>query len=159
MFCPDCGAADQIPNGYCKRCGEWLVDPQLKRRVATGDPLGRINTMMGFSAISAVMSLSAAVMLALTYFGSPEARWSVFVTVAMCAIIGIHQTMNFFFAFEFRQTIKARRDNMKQPRPEVRGATTAALESGSATEFVRPSSVTDHTTELLEPVPRTHRNR
>jgi hypothetical protein len=153
MFCTECGAADQNPNAYCKRCGEWLSG-RKSTKGQSANPADRMNAMTVFNACSAVMGLAAAIALFATYAGRPEAKWSVYAAGSWCLVISIHQTISFFYALELRRRFKKGRQEPRQLDASDVGRNAASLGSGEKTEFVGARTVTENTTELLEPVPR-----
>jgi len=67
----DCGASDQTPKSYCRRCGEWLADRAGR---SSAKPEQRMNVMVVFNALSALMTLFAAIALYATYLDTPEAK-------------------------------------------------------------------------------------
>jgi hypothetical protein len=115
MFCSSCGAADQKPNAYCRRCGQWLIDPDSPRRHSSHTPAERMKAMLVFSGVNALFALIAAISLYATYLGRPEARWSVYVAAAFCLVIAVHQTISFFFNLDLRRKFKLDR----APRREI----------------------------------------
>ena len=74
MFCPNCGAADQSPNAYCKRCGEWLADKRSFGGRGASKPEQRMTSMIVFNGLSAVLALFSAIALYATYLNTPEAN-------------------------------------------------------------------------------------
>jgi uncharacterized membrane protein YvbJ len=74
MFCPNCGAADQSPNAYCKRCGEWLADKKSFGGRGASKPEERITTMIVFNGLSVLLALFSAIALYATYLNTPEAK-------------------------------------------------------------------------------------
>lgn len=155
MFCPACGAPGQNVESFCTRCGEWL--PNMTKRSRHGGPAkpeDRMKQMLVFSAISAVFGLFSAVALYATYLGTSEAKWSVYLAGSFCMVIAVHQTINFFFALELRQRLKRARTNTSMLPKEQSGQRPLSLDAAHTMPFVDPQSVTENTTELLDPVPR-----
>ncbi len=154
MFCPNCGAADQSPSAYCKRCGEWLADNKSFSGRGASKPEQRITAMIVFNGLSALLALSSAIALYATYLGTPEAKWSVYVAGAFCIVIAIHQMISFAFALELKLRLKRGRTDSRQAIGSEAEGNVAALGSGETTRFVHARNVTENTTELLEAVPR-----
>ena|SRR5437870_5515278 len=152
MFCPNCGAAEQGPHAYCKRCGEWLADKKSGR--GASKPEGRMTTMIVFNSLSAFLALFSAIALYGTYLGTPEAKWSVYVVGACCCVIAIHQMISLAFALELKLRLKRGHADARQAIGSDAGGRLAALGSGDTTQFVDAPSVTEKTTDLLETVPR-----
>jgi len=155
MFCPACGAADQSPNAYCQRCGEWLTDKRSFGGRGASKPEQRITSMIVFNGLSALLALFSAIALYATYLNTPEAKWSVYVAGACCFVIAIHQMISMGFALELKLRLKrGQSDPGQQAIISKPGDIVAALSSGKTTQFVQPPVVTENTTELLEAVPR-----
>lgn len=158
MFCPNCGAADQNPNAYCRYCGEWLVDQKSARRHGS-KPEDRMKVMLIFNGLSAVLALVSAIALYATYLDTPEAKWSIYVAGAFCSIIAVHQTISFLFAFGLKQKFKRSRGaTERQTESEVKGSP-ALLGRAETAPIIDAPSVTENTTELLEASPLKERNR
>jgi hypothetical protein len=154
MFCPKCGADSQSPNAYCKRCGEWLADQNSFGGRGASKPEARMNAMIVFNGLSAVLALVSAIALYATYLNTPEVKWSVYVAGACCFVIAIHQMISLAFALELKLRLKrGQADGGQSNLPEAANSV-ASLGSGKTTQFVGAPGVTENTTELLEAVPR-----
>ena len=154
MFCPSCGAADQSPNAYCKRCGEWLADKKSFGRRGASKPEERMTVMIVFNALSALLALFSAIALYATYLNTPEAKWSVYVAGACCFVIAIHQMLSMAFALELKLRLKRGRADAGQATALEAVDSVPVLGAGETTQFVEAPLVTENTTELLEAVPR-----
>ena len=154
MFCPNCGAADQKPNAYCKRCGEWLANKKSFSGRGASKPEERMTAMIVFNGLSALLALFSAIALYATYLGTPEAKWSVYTAGACCIVIAVHQMLSFAFALEFKLRLKRGSANTRPALGSEPGGRVAALGSGDTTQLVNARGVTENTTELLEAVPR-----
>ena len=154
MFCPNCGAADQSPNAYCKRCGEWLADKKSFGGRGASKPQERITAMVVFNGLSALLALFSAIALYATYLNTPEAKWSIYVAGAFCFVIAVHQMVTLSFALELKLRLKRGHTGAGPAVAAPADEGVAALGSGQTTQFVDARSVTENTTELLEAVPR-----
>jgi hypothetical protein len=157
MFCPNCGAADQNPNAYCRQCGEWLVDQKSARRHGT-KPEDRMKVMLIFNGLSALLALASAIALYATYLNTPEAKWSIYLAGAFCSVIAVHQTVSFFFALGLTQKFKRNRGAASRQIESEAGDRPALLGSAQTAPIIDAPSVTENTTELLD-VPRSERHR
>lgn len=161
MFCPNCGAPDQIANAFCKRCGDWL--PNLKKRVGPAfggeTPQQNIFTGLFMSALSALAALFSAIALYATYLGSGQAKWSIYLAAAFCLCIAGWQASSFIVGLKLRQRLKKGRESLDSISELPAQQTRSELGAGSATDFVGPASVTEGTTRILEPVQTDARNR
>ena len=153
MFCQNCGAADQSPNAYCKRCGDWLADKKSFGGRGAAKPEERITKMIVFNGLSGLLALFSAIVLYVTYLNTPEAKWSVYVAGACCVVIAIHQMISCAFALELKLRLKRTHTDVKKSIELEAGDSVAALASGKTTQLVEPPLVTENTTELLEAVP------
>ena len=146
MNCTDCGAGDQIAESYCRQCGEWLgkrVDSIASR------PEDKLTSMVIFSAMSAVFALTSAIVLMATYFGTDEAKWSIYMVNAFCLVIAVHQSVNFWYALETK--LRHRRARRGAGSPKI-DRTTKELEPppmAQPFELGSVPSVTEHTTDRL----------
>jgi hypothetical protein len=154
MFCPNCGAADQNANAYCKRCGQWLADKKSLGGHGASRPEQRMTSMIVFNGLSALLALFSAIALYATYLNTPEAKWSVYVAGASCFVITIHQLISLAFALEIKSRLKRGKADVGQPPIKEVAKNFGALGDGKTTPFVDAGSVTESTTEILEAVPR-----
>ena len=158
MFCPSCGADNQTAKAYCKRCGEWL--PALKRSSAFGGETPQQNVFVNLfmSALSAIVALFSAIALYATYLGTDEAKWSIYLAAAFCLCIAGWQASSFVVGLKLRNRLNRARESVEPASQleEVRNAT--ALPPADMSNFVRAQSVTENTTELLQPLDRPLRN-
>jgi len=150
MFCSNCGASDQTPKSYCRRCGEWLAD---KAGRSSPKPEDRMKVMLVFNALSAFMAAFAAITLYATYLGTPEAKWSIYVAGAFCSVIAVHQAISFAFALELKlRSRHGRKDLTATSSPQ--GETLDYLDGRNTDQILDLPSVTENATELLQDVPR-----
>ncbi len=161
MFCPICGTDSQAANSYCKRCGEWLPDIKSRtRRGFGGDtPEQNIFTSLFFSALSTMAALFSAIALYITYLGTGDGKWSVYFAAGFYLCIAGWQTSNFIVGLKLRQRFKRGRADtspvlgIEAERREV------SLNPADTSQFIGAQSVTENTTELLEPVLRTAKQK
>jgi ribosomal protein L40E len=147
MFCPNCGAADQMPASYCRRCGDWLFDKKSHRHA--GKPEERLTTMAVFSAVSACFAIFSTVALYATYLGTPEAKWSIYVVAALCSVIAVHQSINFAFSLGLVLRRRRRRDDANQTATLVSASEAISLGANDTAPALASPSVTENTTELF----------
>lgn len=156
MYCPICGAEGQGANAYCKRCGEWLPDMKARSRMAFGGETPQQNIFMGLfmSALSTVVALFSAIALYATYLGTAEAKWSVYLAAAFCLCIAGWQTSSFVVGLKLRRRLKGAREMASEPKKLEANRTMPTLDAGDLSSFVNPHSITENTTELLQPARR-----
>ena len=74
------------------------------------------------------------------------AEWPIYLAGTFCIVISVYQTISFILALSLRMRIKRGKDQRELDSPgEV-----PALRAADTSQFVRPPSVTENTTELLE---------
>jgi hypothetical protein len=152
MFCPNCGTGDQNPKAYCKRCGQWLLDPKSARSHTAQTAEKRMNVIVVFSALSGAFGLLSALVLFATYLGTPQAKWSVYLAGAFGFVIAVYQAISFAYALELRERLKRRRLPSEQAAVGE-GSGVASLGAADTSEFINVQSVTENATERLDPVP------
>ena len=148
IFCPHCGAGNQTGNAYCKRCGKWLPKINSQGRPAFGGqtPQQNLFTSLFMSALSAVVALFSAIALYATHWGT-VANWSVYLAAAFCICIAGWQLSIFLVGLKLR-----RRLTRAHTSPEIESAMSSpALPAHNESNFLK-ASVTENTTELLQPV-------
>jgi hypothetical protein len=150
MFCPMCGADSQSPKAYCRRCGEWIPDIKSRGGIAFGGETPQQNVFTGLfiNALSAFAALFSAIALYVTYLGTGEAKWSIYVAAASCLCIAGWQASSFIVGLKLRQRLK-RLGEASAPELEARRPARALAEP-DLNSFVPAASITENTTEFLE---------
>jgi hypothetical protein len=161
MFCPKCGKDEQMPESYCRACGEWLPDLAKRGRKSFGgdSPEESLNISLFLSAITSIAALLLAVWLYAAYFGKPGVPGIIYVTAAFLLAIAGWQASNFYISIKLRRNLARRRSrDFSAQSNELNSASQSngALPAADTSQFVRSAaqSVTENTTELLEAVPR-----
>lgn len=148
MFCSTCGAGDQSPNAYCKRCGQWLADQKPRRT-----PEEKMKAMLVLGGLSAMFALFSAIIL-FASIGTPHAKTAMLLAGAFCSVIAVRQTILVILAIQFKQRFKRGGGDSKRTIELETGSSVTALGSDETTEFINARSVTENTTELLDAVLR-----
>lgn len=155
MFCTHCGAGQQSTGAYCKRCGKWL---------GSSAPEQRMIIMMVFSAISAVFGGASAIALFSTYLGTTAGTPAVYLAATFCTIISVYQIINLIFTLglfqrrkESREENQASRTRGEAEQYELSEQSRPALGPARDGAFIDTPSITESTTDLLEPVRRVTR--
>ncbi|MBA2504176.1 MAG: hypothetical protein H0V27_14980 [Pyrinomonadaceae bacterium] len=159
MFCLSCGAGNQKTKSYCTRCGEWLPDPKVSAQTEFGgsSPQQNIKMIRIMSVLSASFALFSAIALYATHLGTGKGNWAVYVAAAFSLTVAVWQICNLFIALKLDRHLKRGRANNApgdQNAQFANNSTAPSLPASEAVEFNAGRSVTDRTTELLEPVPR-----
>jgi hypothetical protein len=160
MFCPKCGKGEQTPDAYCRSCGEWLPDINklsrgTRRRSFGGlTPEQNIRTTVFLSLMSACFAVFIAVTLYGVLSGIVNSKAIIAVAAAFSLCIAGWQISNVIVAFKLRRRIVRRREDHSQSEITLNTPSIiASLPEADTAQFVRsPASVTDNTTELLQPI-------
>ncbi|MBV8859093.1 MAG: hypothetical protein JOZ02_19330 [Acidobacteria bacterium] len=161
MFCPNCGAAEQAVDSYCKRCGEWLPDMRRRRgrRIGNATPEQLLTRVLFLGGLSSVASLIATVLLFTVHTGGGPVEKAVMLAATFTLLACVWQFISSLIGFRLKRrltsarTAGAERQGLAGPagrRPELAAADTS--------RFADVRSVTEGTTELLEPLPRRGRD-
>jgi hypothetical protein len=151
MFCPKCGTKKQSPESYCRFCGVWLVDPDvvskkgLFRKSTREEKIRKIRTL---ETISIGMSITSAAIIFSYLFLSLD-RGLLFLAMTCGILVAAYQAINIYLGHKVtkglpRQQSSDRKQNEQPPVLEFPAHTARQLNV--------PASVTDNTTELLDPV-------
>jgi hypothetical protein len=155
MFCPGCGAGEQQAKAFCKRCGAWMPEVGSPGEGGPGadSPQQYLKVINIFSAGSGVFALAAAVAIYATNIGNPNAIWSAYFAGSLLVSIAGWQITNFVLGMKLARRLRLAREGRLrgQLAPESRNARARALPEADAAPFAGVRSVTERTTELLEP--------
>jgi hypothetical protein len=154
MFCPTCGASNQTADAFCKRCGEWLPNLKTRSRVSFGGdtPQQNIFTGLFMSALSSIVALISAIALYVTYLGTDEAKWSVYLAAGFCLCISAWQLSSFLVGLKLRRRLNRARAVVDSDSHLKAGAPSPALPEADTSNFIKTASVTENNTDLLQPV-------
>lgn len=154
MFCPKCGTREQSPESYCRNCGVWLVDPEANASIfRKSTPEQQIRKIRTLEVISIGMSLTS-VAIIFAYLSAGLDRGLLFLAMTCGLVVIIYQLVNIFLGYKVTKNLP------KQHRAEIpQRDPTMVLEFpvDTARQLNTPASVTDNTTELLDPVPTSNR--
>ena len=104
------------------------------------------------SAISTLAALFSEIALYITYLGTNDAKWSVYVAAAFCVCIAGWQASSFFVTLRLRQRLKHNRESLNMPAELSEPQRARALNEGDLSAFVNVTSVTENSTDLLDHV-------
>ena len=105
MFCPKCGKADQQPETYCRQCGNYLndFDKPAKKRTTPEQHL-TANTVL--SLMTAVTSLTLAILLYSYYLGKPDTPAIIYATAGFLTAMTAWQIQTFWRSLLLRKHFK-----------------------------------------------------
>ncbi|HEX8148064.1 MAG TPA: hypothetical protein VF591_12860 [Pyrinomonadaceae bacterium] len=154
VFCSRCGAPGQSVESYCRSCGEWLPDPAAaltpRGRLRRLSPERKQRRMRVLELLSAAAAALAGVITFAVLSGADFEL--LIVPMVLCFVIVGWQMVAFFMG----RSIQGRRDReefeggptLQEPKARAQ----SALNAADTRDMVRPPSVTEHTTTLLDPV-------
>jgi hypothetical protein len=160
MFCPSCGAPEQASDSYCKRCGEWLPDISRRRgrRLGNATPEQLLTRVLVLGGLSSLASLAATVLLFTIPAGGPV-RGAIMLAATLTLLACVWQFISSLIGFRLKRRLTSARtagaEGPALPEPAGRRPSLAAADTS---RFAGVRSVTEGTTELLEPLPRRGRD-
>ena len=155
MFCPPCGVEGQAET-YCRQCGTWLPDlsPASQRRgpfrKMTRDE--RILKMRILGLIGGGLSIgTAAIIFSFLFTGAN--RQLLFLAAFASLIVAAYQAVNFYLGYRVfkRPTVS---DEAATEQNHIAGKPPPVLSRANDEAFTAPGSVTEGTTQRLDPVRR-----
>jgi hypothetical protein len=168
MYCPNCGVAEQHPNSYCRKCGEFLIDVSDKfnsvfKFFGINTPEKQINLNLVFDFVSVVFSLILLVFLigyvqANSDKNPPVATPAVFYFLgAFLIFIAAWQLLGFILSINLKSKF-SRRDyrressaaNQAENKISAAADTLELLPSANTKNFASPSATENTTRELIK---------
>lgn len=152
MFCPRCGVADQTPDSYCRQCGEWLPDLSSGRiggRFGTTSREQKIRKMRILQFVSIGMSL-AATAIVVTFLASGRDPEMLGIAALFGFLVTVYQVITLVLGYK---VLAPKQEREQAPVSRIDSAPNHALRAANTAEFIKPDSVVENTTELLDPVP------
>lgn len=154
IFCSRCGAAGQRAESYCRSCGEWLPDPAAawhpRNRLRGLSPERRQRRIRVLELLSALAAATAGVII-LTGRGGAQPELLV-IAALLCFIVVAWQAVAFFIGRSIQGKRGREAAEVGTALP-AQGGARSALNAADTGDLVRPPSVTENTTALLDPVP------
>ena len=152
MFCPKCGNPEQSPESFCRRCGNYLPDFD-KLKPAEIPPEQHITANIWLSAMTAVASLTLAIILHSIFWNLPDTPVIIYVTAGFLMAMSAWQVQVFIRTLKLKKHFERRKNSntaaAEHPpeiaEHEVRGN----LPEGNFAN-VAPFSVTHNTTKKLK---------
>lgn len=156
MFCPKCGAADQLPETYCRQCGIFLPDLE-KAAKPKNTPEEHVKVNSVLSALTIIASLTLAILLYSMLAFRQDTHPLIYVTAGLLIAIGVWHIQTFYRTLQLRKHFKNRKRESEEARQRdsIEGLPTGKFLSEADRSYAVPASVTEHTTTgLSEKVPR-----
>jgi hypothetical protein len=155
IFCSRCGAPGQTVESYCRSCGGWLPDPAAamtpRGRLRHLSPERKQRRMRLLELLSAAAALVSALTTLAVLTGADVGL--LVIPLFLCFAVVGWQLVTFFMGRSIqRRQNPAAAEGGRTPPTTPAGAR-PALNAADTRDLVPPSSVTEHTTSLLDPVP------
>jgi hypothetical protein len=155
IFCPRCGTPGQRVESYCRSCGEWLADPAAaltpRGRLRRLSPERKQRRMRVLELLSAIAALVSGLLTLRVLIGA-DLELLVAAMILSFVVVGWQMV-----AFFMGRSIQGRRgQDSAEGGPAPPAAQTdvrPALNPADTRDLVRPPSVTENTTALLDPSP------
>lgn len=155
MFCPKCGKADQAPETYCRQCGHYLQD--YTKPVKRGHtPEQHLKANLFLNLMTAVTSLTLAILLYSFYLGKDDTPVIIYVTAGFLTAMTAWQIQTFWRTILLRKHFKKNKSDaanqpvdQNEPQYLEPKPTNELLNEADLSNFV-PPSVTEHTTRHLK---------
>ncbi len=158
MFCPNCGGAEQNPDTFCRKCGNFLPDFESlqKKKVTPGQHLVANGVLTG---MTAVVSAALAIMLYATFLGRDDTPMLIYVTAGFLTAMFFWQVQVIWRTILLKKSLPARGNDTARPdiakQPLFRPAEASNFLPEADPEAFIPASVTEGTTRsLAEKLPR-----
>ena len=150
IFCPKCGSSEQVGDSYCRHCGEWLPDMSSDQRgrfrsSTREQSIRRMRTLQLFSIVLSLASTAVTILFLRGYTGSGILG----LPALFGFLVAIYQIASLFIGFKVL-TPKTDHGSSTETQ-QISPKPVNSLYSGDQTEFIKPDSVVEGTTELLEP--------
>lgn len=169
MFCPKCGKGEQTPDSYCRSCGEFLPDFSARSYLIhrlLGGASPRAQLRLG-SIINVVTGLAAALLLGFLnghfdalYERTGERPPAVINYVyVFLGLVLVWQLLGLAVSNRLKRKLAGEKKGLPDAGPDAAGrplaspTTLRSLESGRL-DPNDPESVTQHTTKILDKLPR-----
>src|SRR5882724_10586970 len=120
MFCPKCGNANQIPETFCRQCGIFLPDfNKLERKETPPEQHLKINTVLNL--MTAVVSISLAILLHVFFTSKPSAPPLIYVTAGFLTAMFFWQAQIFWRNMLLKKHLSKRtkKENVKTKAPDT----------------------------------------
>ncbi|MFZ1699252.1 MAG: hypothetical protein WBO10_13790 [Pyrinomonadaceae bacterium] len=154
MFCPKCGSAEQTPDSYCRQCGEWLPDLSAasRGRFRTSTREQKVRRMRVLQMISTGLSLASA--LIIIHVVANGVDQEMLPLAAFCGfLVAVYQIISLILGYNVLSPKKAQSNESDALTTQVSSSQYASLKAADTQEFIKPDSVVENTTALLDHVP------
>jgi hypothetical protein len=150
MFCPKCGSDGQAANSYCKRCGQWIAGGEGRAWYDSGEmsPDRTLKVLGGFNVFGAALACACGVALFTALMMKKGVYFFGGLVSVYCILLAAFQLLTYVGARRLRRRLEGARGAALGG-----GGTAPALGAADTAPFGATPSVSERTTDLLEPVP------
>ena len=153
MFCPRCGKAEQVAEGYCRQCGFYL--PDLSKSSKRGAPEEHLKANTVLSVLTIITCFTLAFLLFLIMGFRSFTHPLVYVTAGLLIAMGGWHIQTLIRTLMLKNQWKRRVPLTEVPptsieaQPTFKSGTTGKLLDETNFENAVPVSVTENTTRHL----------
>ena len=155
MFCPNCGKAEQLPETYCRQCGEFLPDlNKSKKWQRPPEEHIKVNTVL--SSMSAIVSITLAILLYSFFLGVEGTPVIIYIVAGFLTAMFFWQAQTVWRNVQLKKHFKKRNllnedstDSAKTQKEFESIATQKLLKQPDLSNAV-PTSITENTTRKLK---------
>lgn len=154
MFCPNCGASEQNPDAYCKKCGTYLRNDSFSGRLLGANNPGQAAWLILFSSVFIAVICVCISFLILRAMRSGDLAYLKYAAVLCWLIIGYLITLS-VVGFRLRRKIRRAQSSLDKPAFAVNDSRGVGQSAGKGTgRLAEGGSSGEAATELLNPPPR-----
>ena len=154
MFCPNCGKGEQVPDSYCRSCGQFVLDASsnlsiINRIFGISNPEKQLNFTLAVDLITAIGS-GFLLFSMMGYFDAVHDRTGaptppiVYAVYFFLGCVAAWQLLSFTVGTTYKRKLSASR------KASVQGSTAqATLKEADNANLIHPT-ITEQTTRNLE---------
>lgn len=170
MFCPNCGKAEQPPGGYCRSCGEFLANVSdrfylVSKILGIDTPQKHLKLNLAVDLLTFGVCSSLLLIFLMGYFDGRYTRTGesappiIYPVYVFLGLISAWQFVSIINSVILRSDLsRAKNGRIKMNTPDMETVLPAAEAQGflppATSEHIAPTSVTDHTTKILDKLSR-----
>lgn len=159
MFCPKCGKGEQLPDSYCRSCGDYLVDSSSNASLVTrilgiSNPERQVKFTLTIDLVTAIVS-GLLVGFLMGYFDATYEKTGiptppiVYLVYIFLGLVCAWQLLSFIVGTTFLRKLSAGKKTKVLPSQ----SDAHSLPAADGKDVVI-NSVTEQTTRNLDKVPR-----
>ena len=159
MFCPNCGASEQNPDAYCKKCGTYLRNDSFRGRLLGANNPGKAAWLILFSSVFIAVLCVCISLLIIRAESSGDLAILKYAFALCWLIIGYLVTLS-VVGFRLRRKMRRAQSSLHQPAFAVNNSRSVGQSTGKGTgRLAEVGSSEEAATELLSPPTRENEER